>query len=170
MLHCLTANLPDVAYIHQTRNLQSHTLDCSSLTVQRTENHTRSCRKALPPLIHPTVNSTTFRFTCSVYPQIILCLFSLSRFTNAKKNQGSSSRNCHQIAPSTSTLNREKKGEKKSFLLICRQGYHDYRHFKAKLLIVDPSEGRGFNFHTLAKKLVLDLRCSAPQQHAWRGV
>lgn len=35
-------------------------------------------------------------------------------------------------------------------------GYHAYRHLKAKLLILDPSEGRGFNFHTLAKKLVLD--------------
>lgn len=41
--------LPDVAYIHQTRNLQSHTLDCSLLTVHRTENHTRSCRKASSP-------------------------------------------------------------------------------------------------------------------------
>lgn len=40
--------------------------------------------------------------------------------------------------------------------IIYSYGYHAYRHLKAKLLILDPSEGRGFNFHTLAKKLVLD--------------
>lgn len=51
-----------------------------------------------------------------------------------------------------STLNAKKKG----FLFICHHGYHGYRHFKAKLQVVDPSEGRGFNFHTLARKLVLD--------------
>lgn len=61
MLHCLTANLPDVAYIHQTRNLQSHTLDCSWLTVHRTENHTSSCRKALPLPAPPWLFATQFR-------------------------------------------------------------------------------------------------------------
>ena len=60
------------------------------------------------------------------------------------------------------------KNPKKHFpLLGCYQGN---RSFKAKQLIVNPSEGQGFKFHTLAKKLVLHLGCSAPQRHAWRGV
>lgn len=45
-LHCPTANSPDAAHIHQTRNLQSHTSDCSFHTVYQTKNDTRwSCRK-----------------------------------------------------------------------------------------------------------------------------
>lgn len=48
------------------------------------------------------------------------------------------------------------KSNRKKSEIIYSYGYHAYRHLKAKLLILDPSEGRGFNFHTLAKKLVLD--------------
>lgn len=57
--------LPDVAYIHQTRNLQSHTLDCSLLTVHRTENHTRSCRKASSPTPpHLVLTLYVLKFVC----------------------------------------------------------------------------------------------------------
>lgn len=90
---------------------------------------------------------------------------------NAERNQRNASSNCHQIAASTSAPYAQKHPQNNpTFLVISHHSYHSYRHFKAKLLIVDPSEGRGFNFHTLAKKLVLDLGCSAPQRHAWRGV
>lgn len=89
--------------------------------------------------------------------------------------------NCHQITAIHPTLTDQdrykqveckKTKQNKNFyifiiIFICYHGYHG--HFKAKLLIVGPSEGRGFNFHTLTKKLVLDFQCSAPQQHAWRG-
>lgn len=58
MIQRLAANLPYftliyLAYIHQTRNLQSHTLDWRLLTVHRTKNHTTPCRKALPPTLGP---------------------------------------------------------------------------------------------------------------------
>lgn len=58
MIQRLAANLPYftliyLAYIHQTRNLQSHTLDWRLLSVHRTKNHTTPCRKALPPTLGP---------------------------------------------------------------------------------------------------------------------
>lgn len=163
MIQRLAANLPDVAYIHQTRNLQSHTSDCRLLTVHRTENHTAPCRKALPPSppsLSPTVICTTFRFVCVEY---ILIKSPQLKQIHECKCRGGKKKTIKGILPEiVSTLNAKKKRKKKSFLLICHRGYHGYRHFKAKLQVVDPSEGRGFNFHTLAKKLVLDLTMLRP--------
>ncbi len=106
MLHCLFANLPDVAYIHQTRVLQSHTLDCSSLTVHRIENHTRSCRKAFAPSPHCDLFHIEICM-CTVYPQIKHDLLSVRTFiyANAGKNQRNASSNCHWIPANTSTPN-----------------------------------------------------------------
>ena len=59
-----------------------------------------------------------------------------------------------------------KKG-KPCFLLICHQGCNGYRHFKAKLQILDPSEERSFNFHTLAEKLV--MKDDAPPPSGMHG-
>lgn len=58
MLQYLIANLPDVAYIHQTRNLQSHILDCSLLNMHRSEKSHELLQKSFDP--RPTVIISVF--------------------------------------------------------------------------------------------------------------